>query len=226
LKKQLAALTLVFVSGFSAVSTCYCEPLFEEQFQNPSSVNQNVASHGWSGYGGGSAIDLSNSFDAELNGTLLISCAIGNPASSQGFLAAVLNEYKEYAVVKSKLNLKNPGIFSWRMNASSGSSLSVRLLIEVEGKWYASRETFTPIAFGTSVDFSRAEPKEVETIFNFNRNAANWAYFRLQPGASLAVGDAVMENLPSSAVTGIGFYVYRSTNNSGILRIDTMQVLP
>ncbi len=226
---KAASLTLAFAAGILAASTSYAAPLFEEQFSNSTEFNQNLASIGWKGYGGSGAVDLTDSNPAERGGTLFVSIAPGNPAMPIGFLAAALlneNGMKEYAAIKTDLNLQNPGTFSWRMTANPGTSIQVRLLVKVGEKWYASRKGSSPATLGTLGEFPGFSVPQVESVFSFNTKASTWANFSLNPGASLAVGENLKADLPSSTVSGLGFYITTADNIGGILRIDTVQVIP
>jgi hypothetical protein len=209
--------------------------LYEELFTVSSA--QSMSGINWSAYGdligGTSSVDIS---DVPPSNTLYVGPAAGNPASPIGYLASIMgnpdtgsnvNRYPTYATYESGLSLDLDGTtVTWRMNASSGSTFRVRLLIMVDGAWYVSNtsdaatEYYTPTTYGTGADFAAASVEEVEKTFVFTTDASSWRTFTLEEGGSISVGSILESDLSSTNITAIGFYIL----GGGTGRLDTLQV--
>ncbi len=206
-------------------SSLLAETLFEESFNNTATqaANHNLKSIGWCGYGGAQAKDLTEVSGAELN-SLLIAWGRGNPADSRGFLGCIMSRkepnFENYTAIKTGLALKAPHTISWRMHAGKGQTLHVRVLIQVEGKWYASAEVFQATSFGLAEDFAIADTAVVEKKLTYTTDVFDWLEFALTPGQSIAVGGAPSKALPKSPMTGVGFYLY----GGGTGRIDSLRI--
>lgn len=206
--------------------------LFSETFTNtaPGTANQNVAAIGWQAYGGPEALDLSNATRGELN-SVMIAAVPGNPSDSKGCLALIMSNSRPswpvYAVVKTGIEIREPSAISWRLHGAPGSTVRVRLLVQIGERWYASdisdtnKEYYEPALQGTAADFADAETKAVTKTLIFSRDALDWRSLALEPGKVLKLGDTIAEDLPASGlITGIGFYVIGG--NTG--RVDTLEI--
>lgn len=210
-------------------STARSEPLFEELFTNEGPANQGLISIGWQACAGAEARDVTAAKKEDLTSGIFVASAAGNPAAPTGFLACgLMNDLaiNEYATVKTDLNIPSPGSFTWRMNATPGSNILVRLLVQVNGKWYASSKEASPTAFSGPGQFPAASVEECEVRFPFSRDANDWHGFELEPGSSMAVREVCKLNLPDAPVTGVGFYVSSPVQVPSMLRLDTLQILP
>jgi len=218
------------VGFFSASSICRGEALFVEEFANQvSGRNQNLSTIGWEAYGNASADNLTSAKGTEVTGGIFVASGAGNPASPTGFLACgLMNDlaFNEYAAIKTGLQLDNPSKFSWRMHSTPGSQVDVRLLVQIGDKWYASSKEFNPQALGGPGEFPAADAKDCEVVLAFSRKAEDWKHFQLEPGSSLALGEALNADLPNSPVTGVGLYVATSGQTPSMLRLDTLEALP
>jgi hypothetical protein len=212
--------TLLLIS-----SALPAETLFEESFKNTAAqaANRNLASIGWHGYGGSQGKDLTEASGAELN-SLLIAWGRGNPADSRGFLGVIMSRkapnFEDYTAIKTGLILKDPCTISWRMHAGKGQTLRSRILVQVEGKWYASAEVFQATAFGLAEDFVSAEVAAVEKKLTYTTDELDWLEFVLTSEQAIAVGGAPAKPLPKTPVTGVGFYLY----GGGTGRIDSLRI--
>lgn len=219
-----------FVAAFPASPVCRGEALFVEEFFNQSSgKNQNLGSIGWEGYGNASAVNLTSAKGPEVTGGIFVASGAGNPASPTGFLACgLMNDlsFNEYAAIKTGVQLENPSKFSWRMHGTPGSQIDVRLLVQIGDKWYASSKEFNPQALGGPGEFPAVAAKDCEVVLAFSRKAGDWKHFQLEPGSSLALGEALKADLPDSPVTGVGLYVATTGQTPGMLRLDTLEALP
>lgn len=201
-----------------------------EEFTNQvSGRNQNLGSIGWEAYGNASAAPLTSAKGPEVTGGIFVASGAGNPAGPTGFLACgLMNDlaFNEYAAIKTDLQLPNPSRFSWRMHSTPGSQIDVRLLVQIGEKWYASSKEFNPQAFGGPGEFPAVAVKECEVLLAFSRKATDWNQFLLEPGSSMALGEALKADLPNLPVTGVGLYVATSGQTPSMLRLDTFEVLP
>ncbi|EIP97755.1 hypothetical protein OpiT1DRAFT_02202 [Opitutaceae bacterium TAV1] len=237
LRATLALITTTAAVAFAAQSTA-AEPtlLFTETFTNTAlgTANQNLAALGWHAYGGPEAAGLSNVKGADLN-TALIAAAPGNPSDTKGFLALILSNrrpsWPAYAVVKTDLNLTLPKdapvAITWRMNGAPGSTVRVRLLVQIAGLWYASdtsdtnKEYYEPTHQGTGADFAAADEKAVLKTHTFTRDALDWRTLTLDPNKTLQLGDTTPSDLSANApITGIGFHITGGSTG----RIDTLEI--
>jgi len=205
--------------------------LLEETFPNDSNGRANlcVGDLGWRAYGGAHGEELSFATGPALQ-SVLVSAGKGSPSQENGFLAFLLARdrpsFPEYAVVRTGIEIADPGVFEWRMNCAVNGTFRVRVLVQVEGRWYASdvsdtnREYFEPATQGSSADFASAYPETLTKQLVFNRDALDWRVFVLEPGGEMKLGDTSPRDLPEAPITGIGFHVMGG--NTG--RIDTLRV--
>lgn len=221
---------LAFVEAFATSSTCRGEAMFVEEFINQvSGANQNLSSIGWEAYGNATAVELTSAKGLEITGGIFVASGAGNPASPTGFLACgLMNDlaFNEYVAIKTDLKLDNPSKFSWRMHSTPGSQIDVRLLVQIGDKWYASSKEFNPQALGGPGEFPAVADKDCEVVIAFSRKAEDWKHFQLEPGSSLALGEALNADLPNLPVTGVGLYVATSGQTPSMLRLDTFEALP
>ncbi len=204
--------------------------IYSETFD--SSSNKNLSALGWKAYGGSTATDISS---VAASNTLFVSGATGNPGTSTGYLAAIMgsnstsnpNEYSSYVAIETGLTLNLSGAtISWTMNGNTGATVRVRLLVQINGTWYASNVSdtsygyYTPSQYGTGTNFANAVTSDITKTFTFTTDASAWSSFTLDPDNSLSLGSALTESLDSSVVTGIGFYIM----GGGTGRLDTLEI--
>jgi hypothetical protein len=205
--------------------------MFEEKFENVNapSANQNLSAIGWRGYGGAGAVDISSVVGSGMQ-SLLVSAGPGNPVDGSEYMGVIMGaqlpSYTSYAAVKTGLSLASPAVFEWRMSKSVGATFRVRVLVQIDGNWYASNlcdsatEYFESSFVGNSGEFSAASEQEVIKFFAFNRIAEHWREFTLISGSQMSLGNVRTEDLPLGPVTGVGFYVV----GGGTGRIDTFRL--
>lgn len=218
------------ITLWMACSSLHASVIYSETFD--SSSNTNLSAMGWKAYGGATAVDISS---VAASNTLFVSGAAGNPGPATGYLAAIIgnnstsnpNEYTSYATIETGLNLDLTGsTISWTMNASTGATVRVRLLVQVNGSWYASNVSdtsygyYTPSQYGTGTDFTNAVTSDITKTFTFTTNSSAWSSFTLNSGNSLSLGSALSQPLESSVITGIGFYIM----GGGTGRLDTLEI--
>jgi hypothetical protein len=220
-----SALGILLITG----SAAHSDPLFEELFTNEMPANLGLTSIEWRAFAGMEARDVTAAKREDLTAGIFLASAAGNPAAPTGFLACgLMNELgiNEYAAIRTDLNLSQPGSFTWRMNATPGSKIMVRLLVQVNEKWFASSREMSPTVLGGPGQFPAASVEESEVQFPFSRDARDWHEFELESGIAMAVGDACKLNLPNDPVTGVGFYVSTTSQTPSMLRLDTLRILP
>lgn len=189
--------------------------IYQQHFVNSGSGNTYVGTiAGWSAY-------MTTSNSAALNVTTG-STAVTNPipmlsSVNGGYLAfnsnATANTTMSAFVTGLNLDLTTNGVITWNMNGSNTSD-NIRLLVQVGGNWYAS--DLMPVSSGLSSNIS-----SFTSTLNFSTMASNWRTFSITEGSSISLGSsAITQDLPSSIVTGIGYYF----NGNGTVRIDDLSV--
>lgn len=237
-----ALLTPLVLLAVILMSTPLQAQLYTENFNNTSGSNTNSASVGWNSYFTTSATDFSNLSAASLSGTVdyvTISNADGNPMGVKGYLAFANNvttTNASFASVKafaSGLDLANGYTISWT-EGNNNSSAAVRLLLQIggtgtvgSGTWVASTSTFTTSSANlcvTAASFSAAVTANLTKTVTFSTDKALWSSFTLNPTSSMTLGSALTSDLSSSTITGIGFYLYDTTQS--VVRLDSLQIVP
>lgn len=104
---------------------------------------------------------------------------------------------------------------------SSASRIGrVRFMIQIDNQWYASASTIQPLNYD---NFSAAETAEADTTLSLalSTDASAWLAFTLDgTGVSLT---ALIADLPSSSVTGVGWWTY-TTSISTVIRFDNFAI--
>ncbi len=230
-KVSLIGFFLLCVGTLSCNQATANVVLYEELFSTSTPLS--MSGIGWEAFGSSTAVDIS---DVTASNTVYVGSGQGNPATPTGYLAAILgnpdagsnvNRYPSYAAYESGLSLDLDGAtVSWRMNASSGATCRVRVLIMVDSVWYVSNtsdtayEYYTPTTYGTSADFAAASVEDVEKSFSFTTNASSWRVFNLEEDSTMSIGDVPETDLSTSTISAIGLYIV----GGGTGRIDTFQV--
>lgn len=97
---------------------------------------------------------------------------------------------------------------SWEMrNSNNGASVGCRVVVEVDGNWYVSDETFTNGGSWSTY------------TFNFDNSAATWADLTFDVDmtgspSDIAVGGTPTLDLPSETITRFGLY-FRTNSLDG-----------
>jgi hypothetical protein len=195
------------------------EPVYSEKFTNTlPSGNMYLSNFSWNGYRDANAASLSASH-------VYIPQNLGNPDTQKGYLTLAPGAAGTFAVVKTLSSLDAAGCaFTWSMG-NNLTTPTVRLLVKVGANWYASNETFSNTSTYTPATFASTTTGDVCRLLVFSTAAANWRFFTLTPGSAMSVGAALGSNLPSSQITGIGFYI-TTPAGSPVVRLDSLEVTP
>ncbi len=194
-------------------------PLFSEEFTNTlTSGDMYLANFGWSGYRDANAANLSAAH-------AFIPQNLGNPNTKKGYLGVVPGAAGTFAVVKSLSGVDADGCeITWSMGNNLTAS-TVRLLVKVGANWYASSEVFSNASIYTPTTFATTTTNDVRRLLDFSTAAAKWRSFMLTPGSAMSLGAALGNNLSSSHITGIGFYI-TTPAGSPVVRLDSLEVTP
>lgn len=216
-----APLLLLFLA-----SSASAQALYEQYFNNSSSsVNATASSVGWSAYVSSSATNISNIAGGGSEDRVSISYLAGNPNTSLGFLFAANPQTSNqvFAAVTTFSSI-TPTTFSWKQgNANTGSS--VRLMVQVNGNWYATSQAFTNTVAYTAAEFAASTSADVSKSFAFTTTASAWRSVSLVSGSTLSLGSVLGSDLSSSAITGVGFFIQSPTINVSS-RIDSLVIVP
>jgi hypothetical protein len=227
-----ATALLVAVTAASAATLVY-----EQPFNRPSNgYIYNIA--GWNAWLTSSAVPIVTNN----SGNLVVQNSTGTGDGSNGRI------YDNFSSVSGPHVIVGTGLVDARtedigLDLSEGSyeiafdtvqsatSGHVQLLVQVEENWYISTRFFDCKAS----DFTSTTYENYHQTFVFTTDAAAWSAFTLVPSTgagteesphngTLAIGASLNSNLPSTTITGIGFYL-TNTSSSGInIRIDTLTV--
>lgn len=219
----------LFAAGLTLLaclaSTARAE-IYLDEFTNTSGANQALSYIGWAGYVGSTATTVTNTTPAG-NFWIGASNGAGTQGSvSPGVIAALNNDgtARVFTAVKTGLNLTDVGQITFNLHTSQSAAQTVHLLVQVAGSsdWYASTAQFTP--FNNFGNFNAATVEQVQRTLSFTTAASAWRDFDLAPDTSLALGSVSSSALPSSTITGIGFYIDSSTTSTTVTRIDDLGI--
>lgn len=225
IKPIVAALVFSFSLAMASVSA---QVVYSEYFTNETTSNQSLAWLGWECYYGSSAT-------VGDNGRAVINMHDGNPNDPAGYMwvtASAVSQGASNVVCltefDSSISLMGDGttsIISFSF-ASTQATVSVRLMVKVNGQWYASDTYFTTTSSMTEAGFEAASTEDVTKSLTFTLDASAWREVTLTPGSALSISSTTLESdLTSSDIDGIGFYLENSHQNWGSSNyIDTLEV--
>lgn len=195
---------------------------------NPATGNKRASSVGWNFYVGAGATDMSNIDPTTSNvDTGGISLGASNPGTDSAgvlFASPAASANQIFAATATFATAFNADTFNWRQGNGS-TTASVYLMIQQGGNWYASTAGYQNSTAYTGGTFSSAGlTADTGKSLVFSTSAANWHLVTLNPGSQLSYSlTALTQDLASSAITGVGFYIQSTTFNQNI-RIDTLNI--
>jgi len=219
---------------FSTLATCFhgisamaADAVFAEHFANKTGAAIPVAGLDgkWAVYYGpqatddsslkrGAYVDFEKGADGE-DGFLRFDYATAGAASGR----------YQFAVVDSDINLtlSEGDIISWQA-VGHNSAIRVQLLLQVNGTWYISTNTFTVANNG--LKWSTSSKNQIHSL-TFSRNTLDWAHFLLESNVKLEPGEALSGDLPEGRVTGIGLFLRNTDESQGTSSfIDDLKISP
>ncbi len=212
--------------ALSFVGSVCAQALYQQDFNNSSStLNATAASVSWSAYVGSGAVNVSNIAGGGSEDRVSISYLAGNPNTSLGFLFAANPQTSNqvFAAVTTFSSI-TPTTFTWKQgNANTGTS--VRLMVQVNGNWYATSQAFTNSVSYAVGDFATSTSADVSKAFSFTTAASAWRSVSLVSGSTLSLGAVLGSDLSSSAITGVGFFIQSPTINVSS-RLDSLVIVP
>ncbi|PAW75732.1 MAG: hypothetical protein B9S32_17470 [Verrucomicrobia bacterium Tous-C9LFEB] len=236
---RFLALAPLFLAVLLLTSLPLPAQLYLQNFTNVngSSSNTNSGSVGWSTYFATSTQSTSivnqttlSTFSGDYSA---ITNGLSNPSSAgYGFLAFVTNNsttgvFGSVTSLGSGISVANGTSINWVMGNNNTQS-KIRLLVQVDGFWYASSTTFSNISTNTVSSAATFKDANIVTNtygLNFSTTAANWTSFTLDPGnATMSLGTQMATDLTSNLLTGIGFYAVDT--GTAVVRLDTLQIVP
>lgn len=214
------------MAALASMSCASAQILYEQDFTNSSSsLNAAANSVGWSAYVGSAATNISGIAGGGSEDRVSISYLSGNPNTSLGFLFAANPQTSNqvFAAVTTFSSI-TPTTFTWKQgNANTGSS--VRLMVQINGNWYATSQAFTNSVSYAVGDFATSTSADVSKSFSFTTAASAWRSVTLVSGSTLALGSVLGSDLAASSITGVGFFIQSPTINVSS-RIDTLVIVP
>lgn len=236
LLEKYAAFPVAAMALLLAPATAAGAVVYSEDFTRTGVSNLPVSNLGWKAFSGASATDISGN-GATGTDYVAITPAAGNPNTTNGALYSVAGTvsgqiFSAVETFSSGISLSDPSTISWTMGNASTSS-TVRLLIQIggsnsvnSGTWYASDEVFSSsTAYGSFSNFSSASTPSVTYNLAFSTEANAWRELTLSPGISMSLsGSTLSQDLSSSTITGIGFYITATSNTNSAVRLDTLAV--
>lgn len=200
--------------------------VYLDEFTNTSGANQSLSFIGWAGYVGSTAATVTDTAPA---GNFWIASSHGagtQGSTSPGVIAALNNDgtARVFTAVKTGLNLTDVSQITFNLHTSQSTTQTVHILVQVAGSsaWYASTAQFTP--YNNFGNFNAATVEQVQRTLSFTTAASAWRDFDLTPDSSLALGSVSSSALPSSTITGIGFYINSPTTSITVTRIDDLSI--
>ena len=195
--------------------------IYNEQFDNSTGSSVAVNTIGWSSYLGSTASNIST----QINATV-ISSATGNPtADGTGYFGFIgtgtfpaHTGTLAFVTTFSALDIAGSTI-TWTM-ANGSTAPVIQLLIQVNGNWYVSNQTFSNST--TYASISTPTTASILQTLNFSTQASDWSAFTLTPWSSMSVGSVLSSDLSSSSITGIGFYLSNAADAT--VRLDSLTV--
>lgn len=188
--------------------------------------NQSASTVGWHFYIGATAIDYSSgnvNVAGDIGG---ISLGASNPSSDPAgvlFASPGASANQIFAATTTFSTAFDANTFTWKQGNGS-TTASVYLMIQQGGNWYASTAAFQNSAAYTGGTFSSSTAPDVSKSLVFSTSAANWHLVTLNPGSQLSYSlTALTQDLASSTITGVGFYLQSTTQNAN-MRIDTLNI--
>ncbi len=225
----------ICAGAFFASLPANAQILYSETFPNtsgdtgngepPNQVNQNATIIGWSAYSGATAIDRSSSSVATGVDRVAIAANPGNPAAPRGLMFSNngADAASNFSFVETGLSLdlsgSNPIDFAWNLGNSS-DAMTVRVLVQAGGNWYATDAVFSSPAM-TLANFPT---QSVSRSFTFSTSASTWRSFTLTPGVEMTLGTVLGSDLPSTTLTGVGFYMDHASTLNTVGRVDTLTI--
>ncbi len=214
-------LIMVCLSLLTASKSFCATVIYNEQFDNSTGTSFAVSTIGWSSYLGSTASNIST----QVNATV-ISAATGNPSADGtgyfGFIGS--GTYPAHTGTLSFLTTFSAvdiagSTITWTM-ANGSTAPMVQLLIQVNGNWYVSNQSFSNTETYTSI--STPSTASILQTLTFSTQASAWSAFTLTPWSSMSVGSVLSSDLSSSSITGIGFYLSNAADAT--VRIDSLTV--
>jgi|GEM_PF-5416106 hypothetical protein len=233
MKTTHSTLSAVLASTILAVSAPLARAadtiqLYKQEFDTSSDKNVTIGSLttstvGWVGLVGSEASTNASS-------RVYVAPPNGNPSSDgAGYLAFTPGSgaddkiFTATTLFSSPLDLQGATI-SWTMGNSTVNA-TVQLLVNVGGNWYASNTVFQNAGMTATV-FAETATSDVLRTLDFSTAKENWRSFTLTSGVVMSLGDPLENDLSSSLVSGIGFFVtFPSTATNGTARIDTLTIV-
>lgn len=235
MKTTHSTLSAVLASTILAVSAPLAHAsdtieLYKQTFDTTSGSNVTIGSLttstvGWVGLVGSVASTNASS-------RVYVAPGNGNPSSDgAGYLAFTPSEnagpddkiFTATTLFSTPLDLQSATI-SWTMGNSLATQ-SVQLLVKVGDSWYASSTVFQSTAMKATA-FASAPTADLLRTLNFSTAKENWRSFTLTSGVGMSLGSTLENDLTSSLVSGIGFYVaFPAEATSGTVRVDTLTIV-
>ncbi len=240
--------TLFLTSGvtlgavlFSMQLTQAQTPIYRELFANTSGANVAPSVDSWSGSWSAAAIDSQGTGGGAVAGYFGLSSSTGNSSGPVGINTTPAEPATGPGFLFVSGGAGHPGATSWIATTSaytvntanysiddmsfySGNNYTTSLehfVVQIDGSWYASVQTFGNAAAVTSAANFAAQA-QLDT-FTWTTAASAWETLNYTPGTTLTVGSVLTSSLPGDNITAFGLYS-DGTGVSSTIRADTFQI--
>lgn len=222
-RRTFLRLLPVFFLGLAGAGTASAAVLYSQPFDNTGAVQGSsravTAIPNWAAYANATAVTPSGNpptttYNSGAAGT---GTGFGNIYSNTSVITGIVGTGLSIGSTSEIDEIS----FDVVRSLTAGN---VRLLIQLDNAaWYASEPAIIPTV-ANSAAFGNTTFELYHQTIDFTTAAASWRDFTLTPGTSMALGAAARtEPLPSGTVTGIGFFINRSTGVA--MRFDTLEVM-
>lgn len=208
-------------SGMTALTNLNWEPYYGNSTNtvatlampgNNTAVANAMISGGPSAPTPGANVNATQAISSTVDGFVPLLSAYGN---DQFFVYT--NEY----TINTSVN--TPTSFSWYA-ASASAGDSQRLVVQIDGNWYASTSSITPFSpVGNGNSFGG---DAVKYTTPFTTSASAWETVNFSAGSLLTLGSVLTSPLPGDNITGFGIYADIADNSTGVERtyFDSFEV--
>jgi len=227
---SLAAIALTVMSTTTKAATLYS--------QSFATNNTSLSTYSWQGWGAlgdsDTAVNYTSTSTAAPNARLRVlqgngqnvaifaqarqnaTSGVPNPTVNDRFVAVTTNIGGPYNLVSSNL-----GVIEWRQSVSAHATQFVRVMVQVDGNWYASSTSYTNSASGSSgASTSERETKQLDLAGPLGLNTTSWRTATFGDGAAITLGATEVTTPIGSELTGIGFFIFTGDASNRTVWID------
>lgn len=243
--RALLGLVSVAAAGFFAPADASAQvALHEWDFATLSS--RNLAAYGvatnsnWAGWGaqGGTVVaDIYTNYDVPGSGAVprLQNHSVAGADSANGVLfahsssdATAANRNDRFVVTTTfdelDLGADNLSHIAWEQAFTNTASF-VRVLVQVDGAWYASNTQFLNSAASGAGSMTNAETKTLDLTGALGLGTTAWRSATFGDGLSIAISGTDVETPIGTSITGLGFFLLAGNAANRAVFIDNVALV-